>query len=143
VDINILNMVLSLVLGGLGGALLTHYLNVRRERTAIMFAEKRRNYETLLESIKGFWAGTPEEQEKFIFESNRSWLYASDEVVKQSLQFLDRCIHYSSKGGLNLFPKKEADEVIGSIILAMRKDLGFKKTELSASDFHMVKLIKP
>jgi hypothetical protein len=138
---DILNVALSLVLGGLGGAFLTHYLNVRRERTSTIFAHKRENYEILLGSIKGFWTAKSDKQEIFISEVNRSWLYASDDVVRHSIRFLESCAHYSSKGGLSLFPTKEADKMIGLILVAMRKDLGFKKTDLSASEFHMLKLV--
>lgn len=137
----ILKIGIPLILGGFGGSLLTHYLAVRRERTSAMFIEKRKNYEKLLDAIKGFIRGNPDEKQEFIYEMNRSWLYASDEVVRKTRRFLDLYVDHTSQGS-HFVPAKQSDPIMGSILLAMRKDLGLKKTKLDSDEFYTVNVTR-
>lgn len=137
----ILKIAIPLVFGGIGGALITHYLAVKRERISAIFIEKRKNYEKLLEAVRGFVRGEPDEKQQFIDEMNRSWLYASDEVVRETRRFLDLYVDHAKHGSRHV-PAKEVDPVMGATLLAMRKDLGFKKTALSSQEFHIVSLAK-
>ncbi len=74
---------------------------------------------------------------KFLEEQYRSWLYCSDDVVKAINEMVRLVI---TLRGQVPDPEK-GKKAVGSIVLAMRKDL-LGKTELDYSDFVYTDVIK-
>jgi hypothetical protein len=71
-----------------------------------------------------------ETKRKFFEEQYKSWLYSSDGVVEAINNMIRLIIE---ERGKDPDPKKGA-EIVGNIVLAMRKDL-LGKTRLKANDF--------
>lgn len=67
---------------------------------------------------------------KFFDEQYKSWIYCSDDVVKAINEMVQLVI---SSGGKKSDTQKGV-EVVGNIVLAMRRDL-LGKTKLSYKDF--------
>jgi len=124
------NELAKLLLTGLGvaiGYFLKAYFDRRKDTEAARVADRREHYRNLVLCLKSISEGQRDKVELLRFEYSFLWLYAPDTVIRSFNQLLH---HLRSGEGAS----KSSSE-IGELILAMRRDLGFKRTCLSASDF--------
>ncbi|WP_041958746.1 hypothetical protein [Sulfurospirillum arsenophilum] len=127
-EINSILPIFTLVLG----SYLTYYFANKSKREEAVLKYKEEKYVNLLVLLRGFVGSSAnaETKRKFFEEQYKSWIYSSDDVVRAINAMVKLVI--DSKG-------KDPDpakgrEVIGNIVLAMRKDLK-GKTNLNFSDF--------
>ncbi|MBX9675741.1 MAG: hypothetical protein K2V71_03950 [Methylotenera sp.] len=99
------------------------------------YKRKEENYKELLRCLKGFYVGTQDKELKgqFIHQVNLLWLYAPDDVIETTYQFLEKV-----KTGANSADNAK-ELACGALVEAIRKDLLKRrivnKTTLNASDF--------
>ena len=109
---------------------LTYFLTSRAKRDDAIFKYKEEKYGNLILLIQGFLdsgsKNTTEMKEKFFEEQYKSWLYSSDEVILATNNMVNTLIL--------LKDVKVDSELVGDIVIAMRKDM-LGKTNLSSSDF--------
>ena len=127
-EINAVLPIFTLVLG----SYLTYYFASRSKKEETVLKYKEEKYVNLLVLLRGFVGSTAnaETKRKFFEELYKSWIYSSDDVVRAINAMVKLVI--DSKGK-DPDPEK-GREVIGNIVLAMRKDLK-GKTNLNFSDF--------
>lgn len=103
-----------------------------------MLKFKEEKYSNLIIALQGFVGSTnsAETKRKFFEEQYKSWLYSSDEVVESINNLIKLLIE---EQGNRPNPEK-GREIIGTIILEMRKDL-LGKTNLSYKDFRYTDVI--
>ncbi len=120
------------VLTAIVGSYLTYYFTNKSKRNEAILKFKEEKYGNMLVLLKGFVGNTAsaEPKRKFFEEQYRSWLYCSDDVVEAINNMVELVIQ--SRGST---PNPEKGrEVVGNIVVAMRKDL-LGSTRLKASDF--------
>lgn len=114
------------------GSYLTYYFTNKSKRNEAILKFKEEKYGNMLVLLQGFVGNTAsvDPKRKFFDEQYRSWLYCSDEVVEALNSMVSLVIQ--SRGSA---PNPERGrEVVGNIVVAMRKDL-LGRTRLKASDF--------
>ena len=109
------------------GYFLKNYLDRRKETEIKRIADRRDHYRNLILCLKSISEGQRDKDELLMFEYSFLWLYAPDSVIR-SFNNLLRRLH--SEGAATKIPSE-----VGELILAMRRDLGFKSTHLAASEF--------
>lgn len=121
------------------GSFLTYYFAVRTKQKEAMIKFKEEKYTNLILALKGFVGSTVSTETKIQFfeEQYKSWLYSSDEVVIAINELIALLIEEQGKA-----PDPERGrQVVGNIILHMRKDL-IDKTQLTYKDFRYTDVIK-
>jgi len=111
--------------GTIAGYFLKDYLDRRKEMETKRIADRRDHYRNLVLCLKSLSRGNRDNDELLRFEYSFLWLYAPDSVVRSFNDLLQL---------LNSDTPVVASDV-GELILAMRRDLGFDRTKLSASEF--------
>ena len=103
-----------------------------------MMKFKEEKYSNLIIALQGFIGSTvsPETKVKFFEEQYKSWLYSSDEVVEVINELIRLLIEERGKSP----DPVRGRQVIGNIILEMRKDL-LGKTKLTNRDFRYTDVI--
>lgn len=114
------------------GSYFTYYLASRSKKEEAVLKYKEEKYANLLVLLRGFVGTTAnaEIKRKFFEEQYKSWIYSSDDVIKAINAMVKLVIESKGKDP----DLKQGREVIGNIVLAMRKDLN-GKTNLNFSDF--------
>ena len=126
------------ILTAIIGSYLTYFFTSRSKRNEAILRFKEEKYGNMLVLLQGFVGKTasPGPKRKFFEEQYRSWLYCSDDVVKAINQMVALVI--KSEGSA---PNPEKGrEVIGNIVVAMRKDL-LGHTSLKAADFQYTDVV--
>ena len=121
---------IQLGIGGFGavvGYFLKDYLDRRKEAEIRRIEDVRNHYINLMLCMKALSEGRRDKDELLRFEYCFLWLNASDSVIKSFNHLLRRL---SSEGD-----KPTVALEVGELILAMRRDLGFGRTRLSASEY--------
>jgi len=121
---------IKLGLAGFGivvGYLLKDYLDRRKEAEVRRIADRRDHYRNLILCLKSLSEGQRNNDELLRFEYSFLWLYAPDSVIQSFNHLLRRLKEEGSS------PKVSSE--VGELILAMRRDLGFERTRLLASEF--------
>ena len=126
------------VLTAIISSYLTYYFAMKSKRTEAILKFKEEKYSNLLVLLQGFVGRTASGKTKreFLEEQYKSWLYCSDGVVQAINAMVQLVIAY--QGGEPDHVKGK--EVVGKIVLEMRKDL-LKKTNLSTDDFVYIDVI--
>jgi len=128
---------ITIILGALVGSGLTYWFGVRHLRTETEIKVKVEKYNNLVKYLRGFIGDSAgsELKKQFFQEWEMSWLYCSDEVFNT----IRRMTEYAREIDMTQPKKEEPDikgkKMLGDVILAMRKDLLRKKTQLSNDDF--------
>jgi hypothetical protein len=119
-------------------SILTYYFTSRTRKAEAILRFREEKYAKLLVLLEGFVGVTASADTKrsFFKEQHASWLYCSDEVTKAINHMIELVIH--SKGANPDHAKGQA--AIGSIVMAMRKDL-LGKTKLSIGDFKYIDVL--
>lgn len=118
-------------------SILTYYFTSRTRKAEAILRFREEKYAKLLVLLEGFVGVTASADTKrsFFKEQHESWLYCSDEVA----QAVNHMIELVSKGA-NPEPAK-GQAAIGSIVMAMRKDL-LGKSKLSIGDFKYIDVLE-
>jgi len=118
---------------------LTYLFTIKINKSENMLKFKEEKYANLLIHLQGFVGKTSngDTKKKFFEEEYKSWLYAPDGVVKSINNLVELLI---TERGNKPNPKK-GKEVVGNIVLEMRKDL-LGKTNLKNSDFKYIDVIE-
>ena len=114
-------------IGTLAGYFLKDYLDRRKEAEVRRIADRRDHYRTLVLGLKAISEGQRDKEESLWFEYSFLWLYAPDPVI----QSFNKLLRHLRSGGYT--PEVASD--VAELILAMRRDLGFERTGLLASEF--------
>lgn len=114
-------------IGTAAGYFLKDRLDRRKEAETKRMADRRDHYRNLILCLKSLAEGRRDNDEMLRFEYSFLWLYAPDAVIHSFNHLL---LRLNSEGGTQI----GASEV-GELILAMRRDLGFERTRLLASEF--------
>jgi hypothetical protein len=117
---------------------LTYIFSTRKEKLDTVRKFKEEKYTNLILLLQSFVYSTVSRdgKKKFFEENYKSWLYCSDNVTRAINDFVD---FISGKPGL-INDTEKGHELIGKIILEMRKDL-LGKTKLNISDFKYIDVI--
>jgi hypothetical protein len=132
-----MNNLITIILSALVGSGITYWFGVRHLRTETEIKVKVEKYNNLIKYLRGFIgvSASGELKKQFFQEWEASWLYCSDNVFNA----VRRMIEYAQNKGTIKRGNETEDEVgkemLGGIILAMRKDLLRKRTKLSNKDF--------
>lgn len=126
-------------ISGVISAWITYLFTIRIKKSENMLKFKEEKYANLLTYLQGFVGQTTSEdtKKKFFEEQYKSWLYASDDVVKSINDLVKLLIE---ERGNTPDPKK-GRRVVGNIVLQMRKDL-LGKSELKENDFRYIDVIE-
>jgi hypothetical protein len=127
--------VAGLMLTGIGtviGYILKDYLDKRKDAEAKRVADRRDHYRNVILCLKSLSEGKRDNDELLRFEYPFLWLYAPDTVIHSFNRLLCRLSADRSE--------LELSSEVADLILAMRRDLGFKRTRLLTSDFKPSKL---
>ena len=123
---------------GVVGSYLTYYFTAKTKKDEVIMRFKEEKYANLIISLQGFVGKTvsAETKRRFFKEQYKSWLYSSDKVVTSINELINLLI--AQKG--NAPDPERGREIIGNIILEMRKDL-LGKTTLTYKDFSYTDVI--
>jgi hypothetical protein len=109
-------------------AMLTYVLDKRKAAHERLAASKMEHYKNLVLCLKNLREGRSEHVELLWFEYSILWLHAPDSVIRAFNALLAR---------LNSEASRELTAAaIGELLLQIRRDLGFRSSDLKASDFH-------
>ena len=130
----IIKIVISIIIGGFLGYYIKNLFIKLNEKETRYFERKEQRYQKILNSLLKLYREKDKEKllqikKELLFESDFSWLYASDEVIKALNVFFDKL------SSIN-FNKDKAMQSLAEIVILMRQDLGNKKTKLSLKDWH-------
>ena len=114
------------------GSFLTYLFQSKSRKDEAILRFKEEKYSNLIIALQGFVGVTAsgKEKKRFLEEQYKSWLYASDDVSKAINKLIKLLIEKKGKEPSH----EEGRELIGNIILEMRKDL-LGKTKLRNTDF--------
>ena len=129
--------VLLSVLSALGGSYGTYYFAIRSKRMEAQLNAKEEKYRKLLIHLQGFVGKTANAETKrtFFTEYYQSWLYSSDEVIRAIKRLIDS-IKLAGSGKR----VENGMELIGDVVLAMRRDL-YGRTQLENKVFEYTDVI--
>ena len=119
---------LTLLFGGMGGYLIKYYLEKKSESETRIFKDKREHYRNLLLCLKSFREGESEHIDLFFFEYSFLQLYAPDNVIRSASKLANK-LRTSSMLSV------EDQRLVGELLVEVRRDMGFGKTELEAEDY--------
>ncbi|MCE3026606.1 hypothetical protein [Salinicola sp. DM10] len=118
------------------------FANEWRKRRWEEYHRKEDRYQELIKSLKGFYASSWSQEEskvlknQFIDQLNLCWMYCPDEVIQKAYRFIES-VHTGSDSS-----DEEKEVALGSLILAIRKDLIsqklLSKTSLKPEDFKLL-----
>ncbi|RNA63586.1 hypothetical protein D1631_17520 [Chryseobacterium nematophagum] len=129
-------LILFPILTAILSSYLTYFFAIKSKQKEAILKFKEEKYTNLIIALQGFVGSTASTEKKKIFfeEHYRSWLYSSDEVIKNINDLV-----ISLEGGKTP-DQMEGKKLIGNIILAMRKDL-VGNTSLKNIDFRYIDVI--
>jgi len=122
--------IINLLVLGFGTALgyfLKDFLERRKEAEMKRIEDRRDHYRNLMLCLKSLREGQRDNDNLLRFEYSFLWLYAPDPVIHSFNRLLHRL---NSQADSPL-----AVSEVGELVLAMRRDLGFRRTRLTASEF--------
>jgi hypothetical protein len=127
-----MNELLISLAAGVVGSYLTYYFTNKSKRNEAIIKYKEEKNSKLLIKLQGFVGVTANGKTKreFFEEQYQSWLYCSDEVVQAMNHLVNLVIENRGKAP----NPEEGRKAVGSIVLAMRKDL-LGKTNLDYKAF--------
>lgn len=136
-ETNILFIALP-ILSGILGSYLTYYFTLKSKRTEAILKFKEEKYGNLLILLQGFVGNTASTKTKraFFEEQYKSWLYCSDEVVTTVNEMVNSLLSEQ----FDVSNKQNNLDLVGNIVLAMRKDM-VGKTKLSKKDFRYTSVL--
>lgn len=131
-------VVILSIIAALISSYITYYFTIKSKKSEAILKFREEKYANLLILLQGF-VGTSvssETKRKFFEEQYKSWLYCSDDVVK-AINYMIELVKASKGENLDI---QEGRKAIGSIVLAMRRDL-LGKSDLNYNDFQYTDVI--
>jgi hypothetical protein len=130
-----MNDFITIILSALVGSGVTYWFGVRHLRTETEIKVKVEKYNNLIKYLRGFIGLTisAELKKQFFQEWETSWLYCSDDVFNAIRKMIEYARDKNKQQ--RYLQNGVGNEILGDIIIAMRKDLLRKKTKLSNKDF--------
>ena len=131
----------SLLVAGFVGYVVKYLLDLKLAKQSEAMIRKRLVYEQIATALGIFISGrraTTEDKNKFLEESSRLWLWASDSVVQALNDFLDILIEIELTKSSSKDCKEKANQAYANFVIEMRKGLGFRKTSLKSGDYRFV-----
>ena len=120
--------ILITALGGVAGYFIKFYLDGLKSKEERAFSDKREHYRNLILCLKSLSEGQSNNNDLLWFEYSFLWLHAPDNVVK-SANNLVSAIKSSESKAADIAP------LTGDLLLNIRKDMGFSKTQLLQNDY--------
>ncbi|MFA4833555.1 MAG: hypothetical protein WC619_01755 [Patescibacteria group bacterium] len=138
-DIKDILLIIFPFISGVISAWITYLFTLRAKKNENILKFKEEKYANLLILLQGFVGNTTsgELKKKFFEEQYKSWLYASDDVVESVNDLVKLLIEERGKTP----DSKRGRDVVGNIVLQMRKDL-LGKTKLENNDFWYTDVIE-
>ncbi|AKP28216.1 conserved hypothetical protein [Leptospira interrogans serovar Manilae] len=132
-------LILLPIISGLIGSYCTYYFTLRAKRISEILKYKEEKYANLTVLLQGFVGNTTslDLKRKFFEEQYRSWLYASDDVIRSINRMIALIIEHKGQD----VPKVLGKKTVGEVILSMRKDL-IGKTSVAPEEFYYTSVIK-
>jgi len=126
------------ILTAIFSSYLTYFFAIKGKQKEAMRKFKEEKYSNLIIALQGFVGSTvsSETKRRFFEEQYKSWLYGSDEVVNSINALIKLLIDERGKAP----DPEKGRQIIGTIILKMRKDL-LGKTDLTYRDFRYTDVI--
>lgn len=131
-------IITTLIGGGIGGYLLRYMLDLKMLKHTGVMSKKREVYENIATAMSIFLQGrivSDEDRDKFLSETRKIWLWASDLVVRAMNSFVDIMKEDSTSRPLD---QERAKTAYAKFVLEMRKDIGFPKTTLAEDGYKFV-----
>ena len=100
---------------------------------------RRRVYEDVCTSLRVFVSGHGDSsvaKDAFLTAYAAAWLWASDSVLASLNRFLDLQVQVATTPGS--VEQVVLQSAYANVVLAMREDVGFKSTDVAASDYKFV-----
>lgn len=132
-------IIIPFVGGGFIGYFVKYYFDLKLVKHSEAMARKREVYEEIAIALGVFVSGrevATEEKNRFLKESSKLWLWASDSVVQTLNDFIDVMIEYAKPNGK--IDQDKAKQTYANFVIEMRKDLGFPKTSLKFDEYRFV-----
>ncbi|EKE06955.1 MAG: hypothetical protein ACD_18C00229G0007 [uncultured bacterium] len=131
-DTRTILLIIFPVVSGIISSWITYLFTIKVKKNENIIRFKEEKYGNLLIYLQGFVGNTAsgEIKKKFFEEQYKSWLYASDKVIKSMNELINLLIEQKGQKP----DEKKGHAIIGNIILEMRKDL-LGKTNLKNNDF--------
>jgi len=126
--IQIVNPLLTIIVGGIGGYFVKYYLDKKSESETRAFKDKREHYRNLIFCLKSLREGQSVNIDLFFFEYSFIWLYAPDNVILSANKLIEK-VTTSKKLSL------EDQQLVGDLLVEIRRDMGFARTDLEATDY--------
>jgi hypothetical protein len=105
------------------------YRSVKKsESETRAFKDKREHYRNLILCLKSLREGKSEHIDLFFFEYSFIWLYAPDNVIRSANKLVEK-LKTSRKLSL------EDQKLVGELLVEIRRDIGFARTDLKATDY--------
>jgi len=125
-------LILFPIISGIISSYFTYFFTSKSKHSEAILKSKEEKYNNLLVLLQGFIGITAsgDLKREFLEELYKSWLYASDDVVKAINKMIQLIIDSHGKPP----DRNIGREAVGAIVLDMRKDL-LRKTKLSFEDF--------
>ncbi len=111
------------------------YINEKSKRIQQEYERKEESYKDLLRTLRGFYITSHDTKLKndFLHQLNLCWLYAPDQVIIKSYEFL-RLVHIGVEA-----TNEQKELAVGELVAVIRKDIISRKivnkTNLKPSDF--------
>lgn len=134
----VIQFIMPFITGGVIGYLVKYFLDFYYTKKAEELNKRRAIYEKLTQTLGIFISGrqsTNEIKNEFLETYSNSWLWASDDVVNAIGYFLDDLIALRKGEEIE---QEELKKKYSECLIAMRRDLGFPKTELEADDYKFI-----
>jgi hypothetical protein len=126
--IQIVGPLLSLFFGGIVGYFVKYYLDKKSESETRAFKDKREHYRNLILCLKSLREGESEHINLFFYEYSFIWLYAPDNVIRSANKLVEK-LKTSRKLSV------EDQKLVGELLVEIRRDIGFARTDLKATDY--------
>ncbi|MDI6654333.1 MAG: hypothetical protein QME59_00390 [Candidatus Hydrothermarchaeota archaeon] len=118
----------TLFFGGIGGYFVKYYLDKKSESETRVFKDKREHYRNLILCLKSLREGESAHIDLFFFEYSFIWLYAPDNVIRSANKLVEKL-----KTSRKL--SSEDQKLVGELLVEIRRDIGFDRTDLKAMDY--------
>jgi hypothetical protein len=124
----IIVQLLFILLASIFGYFVRYFLDKKSESETRRFKDKREHYRNLILCLKSLREGESAHLDLFFFEYSFIWLYAPDNVVKAANKLVEK-LHTSRKLSV------EDQKLVGELLVEIRRDIGFPRTELKSADY--------
>ena len=126
--IQIVDPLPALLVGGISGYVVKYVLDKKSESETRKFKDKREHYRSLILCLKSLREGQSVNIDLFFFEYSFIWLYAPDNVILSANKLIKKM---TTSKKLSL----EDQQLVGDLLVEIRRDMGFAQTGLKATDY--------